>query len=166
MSTLIHDDFSSIVVAWWWEAPFAGSSRLDSTRLSRSHLRGLCEDPFVLARLRSMMMEFRSGQGREMTAQRCFDEWFALVESGRIRLYSRERPTLVGSREDPIPAEIEAYDAPPPARRPAPAPAPDPSPFFSAVDVAAQVATLVAAAQNGVPFCEECAKAKAAASAA
>ena len=49
-----------------------------------------------------------------------------------------------------------------PRAAPAAAPAPDAETTFGPdLDVAAQVAVLVQAAQDGVPFCEECAKAAA-----
>jgi hypothetical protein len=47
-----------------------------------------------------------------------------------------------------------------PSSRPAQAPAPAQEKPEVEVDVAAMVATLRAAAKDGVPFCEECARAQ------
>ncbi len=66
----------------------------------------------------------------------------------------------------PAPAPAPAPPAPSPAPRaaaPAPAPAAAEGTFGTALDVAAMVAVLQQAARDGVPFCEECARAAAAA---
>lgn len=64
----------------------------------------------------------------------------------------------------PAPAPAAAAPAPGPAaaaRRAAPAAAPAPGTFEAELDVAAMVAVLQQAARDGVPFCEECARAAA-----
>ena len=68
----------------------------------------------------------------------------------------------------PAPAPAPAPPAPSPAPRAAapaaaPAPAAADGTFGTALDVAAMVAVLQQAARDGVPFCEECARAAAAA---
>lgn len=71
-----------------------------------------------------------------------------------------------------VPVATPAPPPPPPAPAPSPraqaagpAPAPAESTFDAGLDVAAMVAVLVRAAQDGVPFCEECASAAAEAAA-
>jgi hypothetical protein len=62
----------------------------------------------------------------------------------------------------PAPAPAPTAPAPSPAaaaRRAAPAAAPAPGTFETELDVAAMVAVLQQAARDGVPFCEECARA-------
>jgi hypothetical protein len=66
----------------------------------------------------------------------------------------------------PAPAPAPAPPAPSPAPRAAAPAAPAPAAegtFGAALDVAAMVAVLQQAARDGVPFCEECARAAAAA---
>jgi hypothetical protein len=94
------------------------------------------------------------------------DHLAAAVAHGRLRT-AGARPALrrlvVAAAPAPAPAP------PPPAAAPRAAPvAPPPaveSTFGSELDVAAMVAVLVQAAQDGVPFCEECARAAAEAAA-
>lgn len=83
----------------------------------------------------------------------------------------RGRLTLAGAPPRLLPL---AQASAPPAPSPAPAPAPSPrraapaapaaaraTTFGAELDVAAMVMVLVQAAQDGVPFCEECARAAA-----
>lgn len=83
------------------------------------------------------------------------------------RLPVREGRLLLQRLAPPPVAEAAAPPAPAAAPRAAPAatpPAPAAETTFGAdVDVAAQVAALVQAAQDGVPFCEECERARQAA---
>lgn len=84
--------------------------------------------------------------------------------SGRLTSVLGTPVVLRGLTQSAAPAA-----APPPAAaasspRAAPAPAPAPAAdttFEPGLDVVAQVAALKQAAQDGVPFCEECAKAAA-----
>ncbi len=86
----------------------------------------------------------------------------AALDSGRLR-------TGVGAQVD-LRGLGQVLPPAPPPRAPAPASSPRPAPvappppvettFALDVDVAAQVAVLVQAAQDGVPFCEECERAK------
>jgi hypothetical protein len=70
-------------------------------------------------------------------------------------------PLLAPAPPPPAPAS-----SPRPAAAPAAAPPAAETTFGSDLDVAAMVAVLQQAAQDGVPFCEECEKAKRAATAA
>jgi hypothetical protein len=86
----------------------------------------------------------------------------------RLRPSGDDRPPLLPLVAAPVAAPAPAPSAAPPARRAAvaaPPPAPDAT-FGSDLDVAAMVAVLTQAARDGVPFCEECAKAAAARAAA
>ncbi len=84
------------------------------------------------------------------------------LRSGALKMLWRRREPL--SRAQP-----EAAPAPPPPRRAAPAPPSPPTPAYSTfpadLDAAAVANSLKAAAEEGVPFCEECMKAQAAAGA-
>jgi hypothetical protein len=92
-----------------------------------------------------------------------FDQLGTVLAEGRLRTGGETRRLLklvqkVTSASPPPP--------PPPASAPRAAPAAPPpvveTTFGSELDVAAMVAVLVQAAQDGVPFCEECARAAAA----
>lgn len=115
----------------------------------------------LLAELRALALTLADG-----TALSRLDdhEVMALLQAAAPRLaLGRTTPEL--RRLVPPPVEGPA-PPPPPAAAPraapataAPAPASD-STFGSDLDVAAQVAVLVAAAQSGIPFCEECERAR------
>jgi hypothetical protein len=81
------------------------------------------------------------------------------LESDRLKILWRRRSPLVIARAPPEPP-------PPPVQRRAAAPS-TPSPEYTTFppdfDAAAVAAILQQAAQDGVPFCEECMKARAAA---
>lgn len=91
------------------------------------------------------------------------------VATAIAQALDRGRLTLAGAPPRLLPLAPAAAPAPPPPapapspRRAAPAaPAAAPATTFGAeLDVAAMVRVLVQAAQDGVPFCEECAKAAA-----
>jgi hypothetical protein len=93
----------------------------------------------------------------------------AALENGRLRTGTGAPVQLQFLGQAQAPAATPApAPAPAPVSRPRPAaaatPAASPSgdaTFGSDLDVAAMVATLRAAADDGVPFCEECAKAAA-----
>lgn len=85
--------------------------------------------------------------------------------TGAARLKMRR---LVMVAPAPAPAPASAAPAPGPAaaaRQASPAPAAAAGTFEVELDVAAMVAVLQQAARDGVPFCEECARAAAAAEA-
>jgi hypothetical protein len=83
--------------------------------------------------------------------------------SDRLRLGGpAQSPTLLAQGTKPQ----SAAPAPAPAAARAPAAAPAPAPAAGPeLDVAAMVQVLLDAARDGVPFCEECAKAAAASAA-
>jgi hypothetical protein len=94
------------------------------------------------------------------------DQLAAALADGRLR---DNRGAGVLKMLRLVPAAALAPPPPPPAAAPSPrpqaappAPAPVESTFEVDLDVAAMEAVLVQAAQDGVPFCEECAKAAAA----
>jgi hypothetical protein len=84
------------------------------------------------------------------------------LRSGALKILWRRREPLSE-------AEPEAAPPPQPRRPAAPAPSSPPTPAYSTfpadLDAAAVANSLRAAAQQGVPFCEECMKAQAAAGA-
>jgi len=79
------------------------------------------------------------------------------LQSGALKILWRRREPLTEAVEPAAPP-------PPPTRRPAaPGPSSPPTPAYSTfppgIDAAAVAQVLKAAAQDGVPFCEECMKA-------
>jgi hypothetical protein len=92
--------------------------------------------------------------GRSAEAQRLRWRLERALRLGELVVLSYERPRHAPlSFPEPV-AEVEPE--PPMAEAPPPPPAPAP------IDTAAQVHALVQAAKDGMPFCEECAKAAAA----
>lgn len=85
------------------------------------------------------------------------------LENGRLRTGAGAPVLLRPLGRVSVPAAAVAAPAPAPSPRAAPVAPPPPveTTFGSDLDVAAQVAVLVQAARDGVPFCEECAKAAA-----
>lgn len=115
------------------------------------------------ARLRALALS----DGTDLS--RCGDHQvlYALAVAPRD-LESAAPVTLMRLVAPPAPAPAPAAPAPSPAPRaaaPAAAPAPPAADgtFGTSLDVAAMVAVLQQAARDGVPFCEECARAAAAA---
>ena len=86
----------------------------------------------------------------------------AALDQGRLRTGQGEKVRLRPLDQlQPVPQPAAAAPAASPRAAPAPAPAaPVETTFAPNLDVAAQVAVLVQAAQDGVPFCEECERAK------
>lgn len=78
----------------------------------------------------------------------------------RLLPLARRLPATAASAPAPAASSARATPAP------APSPAPADSTFGANLDVAAMVAVLQQAAQDGTPFCEECARAAAAREAA
>jgi len=85
------------------------------------------------------------------------------LEDGRLRTGAGALVVLrpMGQVSAPVAAPAPPAPAPSPRAAPVAPPPPVETTFGSDLDVAAQVAVLVQAAQDGVPFCEECAKAAA-----
>jgi len=127
-------------------------------------------DELQCGRLRALMHELAPGvELLRASDHQLADLLASALVSGRIRWDTRgaRRPLLALAPPPGAPAA-----APPPpasASRSAPAAAPPPAPdstFDDELDAAAMAAVLQQAAQDGVPFCEECAKAAAAEAAA
>ncbi len=101
------------------------------------------------------------------------DQLAARIASGAIRVCgARQAPALYAVSSTPAAAAAPAAPSPSPsstapaAAAPAtPAPAAADTTFGSSMDPAAMAATLREAARDGVPFCEECARAAAMAAA-
>ncbi len=96
------------------------------------------------------------------------DQIAAACASGHLVVLPRwGRPTMYRLIPALAPAPPPAPPAPAPTPRAAPATPPPPveTTFSPDLDVAAMVAVLQQAAQDGVPFCEECDKARRAAEA-
>ncbi len=87
----------------------------------------------------------------------------AALADGHLRTGAGAQPVLhsLGQVLAPVAAPPPPAPAPSPRAAPVAAPSPAETTFGPDLDVAAQVAVLVQAAQDGVPFCEECAKATA-----
>jgi hypothetical protein len=137
---------------------------VESARLWLAHAIG---DDAVLAALRMTTLGLADGtELSRLDEHQLVDHLAAAVAAGRLRT-TGARPELrrlvIAAAPAPAPAPPPAA----PARRAAPVapPAPVETTFGSELDVAAMVAVLVQAAQDGVPFCEECAQAAAEAAA-
>ncbi|KPF49547.1 hypothetical protein IP87_18170 [beta proteobacterium AAP121] len=96
------------------------------------------------------------------------DDHQVLTGAALLARWNAASGTEVGLQMKPLaltrlaPAPAATPPAPSPAaaaRRAAPAAAPAPGTFEIELDVAAMVAVLQQAARDGVPFCEECARA-------
>ncbi len=123
-------------------------------------------DEVAMARLRQLALS----AGAEAAPHRCGDHALAEhiaagITAGSLRVCGPAKAlTLYGLAAVRAPA---AAPAPPasssstPRAAPVAAPPPFETTFGSDLDVAAMVAVLREAAQAGVPFCEECAKAAA-----
>ena len=117
-------------------------------------------DEVTMARLRQLALS----AGAEASPQMCDDHALADrivagITAGSMRVCGPAKAIrLLGMppRQSAAPAPASAA-ATPRAARAAPAPAAETT-FSDDLDVAAMVAVLRAAAQDGVPFCEECAK--------
>ena len=123
-------------------------------------------DDVMMARLRQLALT----AGAEVSPQMCDDHAVADritagITAGAMRVCGPAKAlTLYGLTAVRAPAAAPAPPAPssaPPRATPVEAPPPVETTFASDLDVAAMVAVLVQAAQDGVPFCEECARAAA-----
>jgi hypothetical protein len=135
----------------------------NSSAAAATFLRRFTGSPFAVRRLQSLL----SGLGLDHVIHELPEQWIerlaphlACGRVGVIQLvpHSPAGPSTEG-RQAP------AQTTPPPPRKdatPPPVEQPD-APTFADPDEDAQVQTLVEAAQTGVPFCEACARAAAAA---
>jgi hypothetical protein len=140
-------------------------SDLWSARLWLAHLIG---DDAALASLRLKALALTDGtELSQLDDQALIDHLAVAVAEGRLRI-GGVRPELRRLVVGPAPAPATRPPPAAPVRREAAAapPAAVETTFGSELDVAAMVAVLVQAAQDGVPFCEECARAAAEAAAA
>lgn len=118
-------------------------------------------DEVTMAQLRQLALS----AGAEASPQMCDDQSLAEriaagISMGAVRVCGPAKAIqLYGMplRPAAAPAPASAPAAAPRAARAAPPPAAETT-FSGDLDVAAMVAVLRAAAQDGVPFCEECAK--------
>ncbi len=99
-----------------------------------------------------------SGRSQRLLVERLRDELERALRRGDVLAEEPPRPPPPTAHEEPPP---ELPPPPPPRARPAPEPvAPEPALPPEPVDQDSQAETLKAAAEQGAPFCEECAKAK------
>lgn len=158
------------LLALWHQSPGGGTQlRPGDAVAARQWAAGHIGDDAAMGGLRAMALQLADGTD----LSRCDDHHVAdhiasACESGRLVVGSGSgAPTMYKL----VPALAPA--PPPPAPAPAPAPrssAPSPPPmaestFSPDLDVDAMVAVLQQAARDGVPFCEECEKARQAAEA-
>ena len=125
-------------------------------------------DEVTMARLRQLALT----AGAEASPQRCDDHALAEriaagIAAGSMRVCGPAKVLpLYGLATPPAASSAPAPPAPSPSPQPRAAPVAAPptveTTFGSDLDVAAMVAVLRAAAQDGVPFCEECARVAAA----
>lgn len=130
---------------------------------SQQWLAACVGDDAAMARLRSTALGLADGVDLSRADEHAVTGQLAhALADGRLRAGFGPAPTLRRLVLAPAPA---APPSPPPAASPRAAPAAPPpavaTTFEANLDVAAMVAVLVQAAQDGVPFCEECAKAAA-----
>lgn len=157
----------------WHECQAEDDPRLHADRhATLLWLRQFRQDPTAMAGLRSVLhahSPFTLPLGHSSDEQ-VFAALSRLLSSGVLHVHRVAPPAtnFPGAGRETAPAE-----AAPAARRPAqsstaatsPAAAEEANTFSSATDAAATAAVLRSASESGVPFCEECAKAAAAAAA-
>jgi hypothetical protein len=99
-----------------------------------------------------------SSRSQRMLSERLRDELTHALQRGEVIAQEPPRPPPPTAHAEPPP---ELPPPPAPRARPAPEPAaPEPALPPEQVDQDSQAKTLQAAAEQGAPFCEECAKAK------
>lgn len=153
---------------WHDEAAAAPGPLRDDFVGARERLAHVAVDDSRVQGLRQAALLLADGSDwSRIGDQALIDELGNAVAQGRLGLGTASRPPLrrlVGATPAPPPP-------PPPAAAAAPAPraapaAPAPAPATTPFDVQAMIATLLQAAEDGVPFCEECLAAARAAEAA
>ena len=138
--------------------------RVGDTTAAQQWVGRLIGDEVAMARLRQVAL----AAGAEATPQRCDDQALAEriaagITAGSLRVCGPAKAlALYGlAAARPPAAASPAPSRAAPRAAPVAAPPPVETTFGSDLDVAAMAAVLVQAAQDGVPFCEECAKAAA-----
>lgn len=126
---------------------------------ARRWLADLRQDPLAVTRLRAMLAE----DSPRFHLNRLGDEEVFAVLSrllcrGELQAVVR-RDALIGGPSAESPPEAVQAAPEKPVRTPPPGPEPEASTFEADHDAAAQADVLRAAAEEGVPFCEECAQA-------
>ena len=147
----------------------AEESALDSTLSFRSarqacdFLRAVARGRLAFAELRRLARSADNPDLSRYSDEQVLQRVGFLLVNGHLsvveRLYHAYSSTATAGAASP------AYEPPPAERQPAKRepPPPDPETFSADVLQDDQAATLVNAARNGVPFCEECEKARLAA---
>jgi hypothetical protein len=110
-------------------------------------------DPTALAGFRKLVPQSRG-------TQNLLDEIARMMVSGQLLIV--EQRGLVDKNHLSLKVSTDEAPAPPPQRATEPEPEEEVPTFVAEHDGQAQAATLIAAAQSGVPFCEECTRAEAA----
>jgi hypothetical protein len=140
--------------------------RLRSHRRERAHalLSQLADSESGMRYLRAALDQVRSSaEVARLGDEDVLDEVAIQIAQGRLTLIPLRPeeaivPPIQGSEaQSPPPEAIEPEPETPAEVKPAEAE----DEMLAAVDAAAQAATLIKAAEEGVPFCEECAKPRA-----
>ncbi len=143
-----------------WHDAHAGATLTahDDVVSARQWLAHAVGDDAALAALRLVTLGLADGtELSRLDDHQLVDHLAAAIAEGRLRS-AGARPLLRRLVPAPTPAQVPTPAPVTSARRAAPV-APPPAAettFGSGLDVAAMVAVLVRAAQDGVPFCEEC----------
>ncbi len=160
MSVTLRGATGLVEVHWWWEAPHEGRRAVplgDRTR-ARALLGRLGERPDNLAALRRFAREHLANASTRVEDTALLDQVAWWVVGGRVRV-AAQPPVLHGlyvAEQEAAPAKEVAWDAPPPES----APAVEPPTFGTDIDGPAIAAAMRQAAQDGVPFCEQCLRKK------
>jgi hypothetical protein len=136
-------------------APAATRVRFADRQAALRFLRGVVAgDPAGLRALRRTLAALPAQSDSDV-----LEALAAALASSRLRVYARPRVRPVFARRDPIEAPVEpVFDPPPVAPVSVEAPPPELPPEF--LEPATQAQALREAAADGVPFCEECEKAR------
>jgi hypothetical protein len=158
-------------VHWWLTCgKDCKAIRFSDRQAALFWLRQFRSDFMAMARLRSLVTEHAGGKASlwRQGDDGLFGELAWFLQRGDLHVHRVPMPTLGANRGQiatsaPVPPPAPAR-APASPRGIAPAKAPDdPATFSDRADAAAQAAVLRGAAASGLPFCEECARAAAAA---
>jgi len=172
MKTFLHDGTRMIELRRGQDCSASDSViRFGSPDLALLFLRK-CKNNGSMALLRrfaaysaglSTLSRMNDHQVLQLLARKISDQQIKIVVS------QKAASSFKGGSGQPLPTELPPLPPPSVARpaplepvKPIPAPPPIEEAVFVPVDAAMQAATLKSAAQSGVPFCEECAKARSA----
>jgi len=165
-------DADSDTIRLWSDASGAGPGPLHGdTHAARERVAAAAGDSAAVLPLRLVAPALADGTDwSRVDDQAVVDQIGAALAQGRLLIGATQQLQLrrLVSAEPPVPPPPPPPPAAASAPRSAPAAAPPPAvetTFGSELDVQAMVAVLVQAAQDGVPFCEECARAAAEAAA-